>query len=177
MEAIAIAQALRAWHDFYALIGEAAATLVGLTFVAASVGGGFSTPRRKVGMQSFLTPTVVHFTAILVTCLIVLAPSGPTNPIALLLVIDGLAGLVYCGWILLRMLRHGFFASIDMADRLWYALLQTVGYLLIGAAGLGLLRLAASSLDILAIGLVVLLIAAIRNAWDMTTWIIQRRGS
>jgi hypothetical protein len=32
-------QALAAWHPFYALLGGASATMVGLLFVAVSVGG------------------------------------------------------------------------------------------------------------------------------------------
>jgi len=32
-------------------------------------------------------------------------------------------------------------------------------------------------LDLLALGLVLLLLAGIRNAWDMTVWIIERRQS
>jgi hypothetical protein len=31
---------LEAWHDFFTLVGASAATLVGLMFVAASVGTG-----------------------------------------------------------------------------------------------------------------------------------------
>jgi hypothetical protein len=34
---VSLIEWLRQWHDFYALIGEAAATLVGLMFVAASI--------------------------------------------------------------------------------------------------------------------------------------------
>ena len=35
-----LADALRPWHDFYTLFGAASATLIGLLFVAASVGTG-----------------------------------------------------------------------------------------------------------------------------------------
>jgi uncharacterized membrane protein YccC len=48
------------WHEFYMLLGTASATMVGLLFVAVTVGSGeFS---------------VVHCSGILAVCLIVLAP-------------------------------------------------------------------------------------------------------
>jgi hypothetical protein len=170
-----LVESLRQWRDFYALVGTASATLVGLTFVTASIGGGFFSPERKAGMQSFLSPTIVHFTAILVTCLIAIAPSGPGNTIGFLLICDGLAGLGYCGWICRRMIKHGFFAMIDIVDRLWYALLPTSGYLLVAVAGMRLLLGANHGPEILAPGVILLLLAGIRNAWDMTVFIIERR--
>jgi hypothetical protein len=172
---VALAESLRRWHDFYALIGTASATLVGLTFVTASIGGGYFSADRKVGMQSFLSPTIVHFTAILVTSLIMIAPSGLGSGIGLLLICDGLAGLGYCGWIWSRMVRHGLFATIDALDRLWYALLPTSGYVLVTTAGAGMLLRSKYACDVLAPGVVLLLLAGIRNAWDMTIWIIARR--
>jgi hypothetical protein len=56
------------WHDFYAVIGEASATLVALIFVAASIGAEVFTAKHQAGIRSFLSPTVVHFTAVLVIC-------------------------------------------------------------------------------------------------------------
>ncbi len=73
------------------------------------------------------------------------------------------------------MLKHGIVASIDTVDRLWYALLPIPAYLLVMAAGLSLWRQSLVSLDMLASALVLLLLIGIRNAWDMTVWIIDRR--
>jgi len=170
-------ESLARWHDFYALIGTASATLVGLTFVTASIGAGFFSAGRKIGMQSFLSPTIVHFTAILIVCLIAIAPSGPGNSIGFLLFCVGLAGLGYCGWIWLRMITHGLFAMIDMADRLWYTLLPTAGYLLVAVAAIGMLLRIKLGPEVLALGVTLLLLAGLRNAWDMTVFIIQQRHS
>lgn len=168
-------ESLAQWHDFYALIGTAAATLVGLTFVTASFGAGFFNADRKIGMQSFLSPTIVHFTAILITCLIAIAPSGPGSSIGFLLLCVGLAGLGYCGWTWLRMITHGLFATIDMVDRLWYTLLPTAGYLLVAVAAIRMLLRINLGPEILALGVTLLLLAGIRNAWDMTVFIIAQR--
>ena len=42
-----LSEALAHWHEFYALLGTASATLVGLLFVALTVGSSLlTTPRR-----------------------------------------------------------------------------------------------------------------------------------
>ena len=48
-------------------------------------------------------------------------------------------------------------------------------YLLVIGAGVGLWERCGQSLDILVAALIVLLLIGIRNAWDMTVWIIDRR--
>jgi hypothetical protein len=67
-------QPFEAWHDFYLLQGGAAATLVALLFVAASVGIGYLTTRRLVQARAFMNPVVVHFTAVLTASAMALAP-------------------------------------------------------------------------------------------------------
>jgi hypothetical protein len=74
--------------------------------------------------------------------------------------------------------HRGFTASIDLADRFWYALSPVAGHLLLVAAVLMLLLLGDErSLEVLAIAIVLLLLAAIRNAWDITAWAVTRSGS
>jgi hypothetical protein len=51
---------IAAWHDFFSLIGTAAATLIGAMFVVVSIGIGFLTQDRAVAIRTFLTPTVTH---------------------------------------------------------------------------------------------------------------------
>ncbi|MGB6565386.1 MAG: hypothetical protein WBE69_22530, partial [Candidatus Binataceae bacterium] len=63
-----LSQILVQWHEFYSIIGEASATLVALIFVAASIGAEVFSSRHQSGIRSFLSPTVVHFTAVLVIC-------------------------------------------------------------------------------------------------------------
>ena len=61
-----LADLLDAWHDFDLLIGTAAATLVGLMFVAASIGASVFLEKDRAAMKAFISPTVVHFSAVLV---------------------------------------------------------------------------------------------------------------
>jgi hypothetical protein len=58
------------WDSFFVLAGGTAATLMGLLFVAVTVGGtGFSTSRIMDGTRGFLTPALVHFGTVLLQAL------------------------------------------------------------------------------------------------------------
>ena len=70
-----LADLLEAWHDFDLLIGTAAATLVGLMFVAASIGASVFMEKDRAAMKAFISPTVVHFSAVLVVAMVSLIPS------------------------------------------------------------------------------------------------------
>ena len=168
-----LSEILTQWHNFYALIGGAWTGSAGDADLCAA-GGLRSYAQGQAGIRSFLSPTVVHFTAILVICLLASMPTATWVLLCALLGCVGAIGLAYSGWVWRRMMKHGIVASID-SDRLWYALLPIPAYLLVIGAGVGLGERCGQSLDILAAALIVLLLIGIRNAWDMTVWIIDRR--
>jgi len=114
-----LGQNLRQWHDSFSLSGAAAATLVGLMFVAASLGAGVFTREHQIGIRSFLSPTVVHFSAVLLLCLIASVP-GTWLSIGIFVVGAGLVGLGYSCLIWRLMRKHGITLTIDLIDRLWY---------------------------------------------------------
>ena len=95
--------------------------------------------------------------------------------LGLLIGADGLFGFVYCGLVWRSMVQHGLSRTIDMQDRLGYAALPAVGYVLVIAAGIALAWQYGIGCDVLALGAGLLLLVGIRNAWDMTTFIIMRR--
>jgi hypothetical protein len=166
--------AFKDWHDFYMLVGTAAATLVGLTFVATTIGAGILTREHEAGVQAFITPTVVHFAAILFACLFIIAPFQSQSMLGAALLAEGLIGAAYSVWVARLIRRSAFAATLVRSDRVWYALAPAVGYLiLVGAAGTMLDR-ERGSLVLLACSLGLLLVAGIRNAWDMAVWIMMR---
>ena len=174
MNPTGLIDALREWHDFYVLIDTASATLVGLKFVAASFGAAYFNVEREAGLRAFLTPTVLHFAAVLIACLVVIAPSHSNLSLGIALGAGSLLGLGYSlrVWVTVR-LRH---FEIDREDRLWYLLAPITSYLLMAAAAILAFASPASpiALDILAVSLGLLLVLGIRNAWDMAVWIAVR---
>jgi hypothetical protein len=167
------ANLLHAWHDFYALVGAASATLVGLLFVAASIGSNYFREEHRRPLGSFLTPTVVHFAAVLFVCLLACIPWQSEIVFAIALGAGALVGALYSAGILYRLVIRREFKA-DLGDRFFYALVPALGYvaLLIAAAILAVQWLI--GLDVLAAALLVLLFAGVRNAWDITLWTATR---
>lgn len=164
---------LREWHDFYVLAGTASATLVGLMFVAVSIGTTIFDESRRAGMKAFITPTVAHFAAVLLTCLVVSMPFHTWLTLGALLGAGALAGAVYSGGVVVvqMILRRRF--TIDLQDRLFYVFAPLAGYVLALVAAVSLVTHdAAVSADLIAAAVLTLLFAAIRNAWDMMVWIV-----
>jgi hypothetical protein len=164
---------VHAWHDFYLLLGTASATLVGLMFVTASIGALFFTEKNREALRTFISPTVVHFSAILFICILAAIPSQTWRTLGGLLLAGGAAGIVHSArvWVQLFVRRR---FDVDVVDRMFYALIPLLGYLLVLLSAFLLLVQSASSLDVLAAALITLLFAGIRNAWDMTIWIVIR---
>jgi hypothetical protein len=103
------------WDNFFMMAGTAAATLVGLLFVALTLGANLSTPRGLYGTRTFLTPTLLHFAAVLYQCLLVLAPWPSAWPLGIVLGLCGSAGFVYQAYVIF-MQRKLDFASPDWFD-------------------------------------------------------------
>jgi hypothetical protein len=169
----ALADMLHEWHDFYLLVGTASATLVGLMFVSASIGANYYNESHAGAMKAFVTPTVVHFTSVLLICVLFIVPYHNWTSLAVLLGAGGLVGLAYSGVILVALLvRRNY--KVDLSDRLFYAFIPVVGYALVVASAVLLIMHSPAGPDVMAVALAVLLLAGIRNAWDMTIWMMLR---
>jgi hypothetical protein len=66
--------ALREWHNFYSVLATASATLLGAMFVVASIGGSLLTKERAGEVRLFVTPTVIHLSAIVFSCAAAMVP-------------------------------------------------------------------------------------------------------
>jgi hypothetical protein len=174
-DAMPLNEAMAQWHEFYALLGTASATLIGLLFVAATVSSGTFTSNRRAPLRVFLSASVVHFSGILAVCLIILVPLRSWLQFGLPILSCGVFGLVYCGLIWRDTVRDSqLIAAIDLEDRIWYLLVPVVGYLLEAATGVALALRLDRGCTALAFAVGVLMVAGIHNAWDITIWIITR---
>jgi modulator of FtsH protease len=169
-------QVLAPWHDFYMLFGEASATMTGLLFVALSVRSGPFSPNRPGALRMFFSASVVQFGSIVTASLIVLAPLQRWQVLGGLIFACGVFGLGYSAIAWQGTVRDGVSAKIDLEDRIWYAVLPTVGYLCESLAGIALFLASDFGSTALAVAMGTLLVAAIHNAWDITVWSVTRRS-
>ena len=169
-----LSDVLGRWHDFYMLLGTASATLIGLLFVAATVASGIFTSRRRSASRVFLSASVIHFSTILIACLIVVSPVRDWRWLALMIGGCGVFGLGYYGITWRDTVRDGLNKSIDLDDRIWYAVLPVIGYLCETGSALEIQARPEPGCAALALSMGMLLVVGVHNAWDITLWTITR---
>jgi hypothetical protein len=164
---------LDGWHEFYGLLGTAAAALVALLFVAASIGANVFTTENTGATRTFMSPVVFHYTNILFLSLIALIPGQSRMSFGITIAVAAFGSLVYSIFIFVRVLRHSF---ADMADRVAYGSVPLIAY----AAGLVsawlLLTGSEAGLYVLATAALALLVVNIRNAWDLMLSLARRNA-
>lgn len=170
-----LAEALSHWYEFYSLLGTASATMVGLLFVAATVGGGVFSGDRRAPLRVFLSASVVNFSLILAACLVVLAPVRSWELLGVLILGCVLFGLTHSCLAWRDTLVDGLIKAIDFEDRTWYLALPIVGYLCVATSGVTLALRLDLGCDALAASMGMLLAIGLHNAWDITVWMITRR--
>ena len=168
--AAATVEAFHTWHDVYVLLGTGAATLIGAMFVVASIGSSFLTEQSEPQIRAFMTPTVIHLSTVLLGCAVAMVPSLEWPAPSVCFGISGLAGLVYSGRIALDVVGR----PVLWVDRVWYGIVPTIAYAVVMAAALMMAQPMRGALEALAVGLVLLLVASIRNAWDLIVFYAQR---
>ncbi len=171
-----LTDALGPWHEFYSLVGEGSATLVGLMFVAASVSSGVFSLDRRAALRVFLSATLVNFSSILAASMVVLSPIGSWTVAGALIVACGLLGLTHTGLACRDAVRDGLLAKIDLEDRTWYLLMPLIGYLCEAGSGIALIMRMDHGCTVLGLSTAMLLLVGIHNAWDITVWTITRHG-
>jgi hypothetical protein len=168
---VSSAELIAPWHDFFILIGTAAATLIGAMFVVVSIGIGILSRDRPAAIRVFLTTTVIHLSTVLFGSMLTLVPVLEPRWQAIIAGVAGLAGVVYSVHVILGFREH---RGTVLSDWFWYAAFPLVAYAVLAtAAGLGLNN-TAEGLDLFAGVLTVLLIAGMRNAWDMLVYFVTR---
>src|SRR3954471_18115803 len=94
----AFAAVATTWQNFYLLTGTAAATLIGLMFVAVTFGAGLVRAESATSARAFLDPPFTHFVTVLfIACLMLVPTMSPTLLGAALLVATTLRTVALVG--------------------------------------------------------------------------------
>lgn len=166
---------LAAWSDFYLITGSAAAALTGLQFVVQTLIASDSVRPNSGGdpegtIDAFGTPTVVHFSLVLLLSAVLCAPWPTYEGLRETLGVMGSGSLVYAFIVMRRALRQKNYVPV-LEDWLWHIVLPAVAYTAVITAAMLFHRGADGSLFVLAAATLLLLCAGIHNAWDTVAYV------
>ena len=171
----AVVSPFAGWESFYVIIGSAAAVLIGLQFVAITLGAEINAPGSSTAVGAFGTPTIVHFCAVLLIAAILSAPWSALASAAIALGVGGAAGLVYALLVVRRARRQTAYVPV-LEDWIWHNVLPLIAYAALLLAALLLQRSPAPSLFVIGGVALLLLFVGIHNAWDAVIYTaLQRR--
>ena len=166
------------WSDYFVLLGTAAAGLIGLLFVVVTLTTGTDRSRALRAGGIYMTPIAAHFGIVLSLCASILVPR--LTPPQLAALVATFAALGFCAAMRSCFGILDFHRSADpphWSDFWGYGAAPAGAYLLFEAAAYGVWRGAAWAPYLLAAVMLTLLLVAIRNAWDLLTWMAPGRDT
>ena len=168
MEASGVALLTR-WESFYVIAGSAAAALTGLQFVVITLGADRSRGNTDTN-RAFGTPTIVHFSTVLLIAAIMSAPWPSLLGVAFVIGLCGIAGLLYAAMIIRTVRRQTLYRPV-LEDWVWHFTLPPLAYATLLGAALMVQSTPTVSLFVVGGMVLLLLFIGIHNAWDSVTFI------
>ncbi|HEY3571228.1 MAG TPA: hypothetical protein VGP73_25100 [Thermoanaerobaculia bacterium] len=159
-----------AWESFYVIVGSSAAALTGLQFVVIVLGAEVNVGASNAVTRAFGTPTIVHFSAVLLLAATLSAPWPGVASAGTALAIFGALGVLY-GLSIIRHARSQTDYEVVLEDWIWHFTLPIIGYAMLFGAAITLQRHVPESLFVIAGTSLLLLFVGIHNAWDSVTYI------
>ena len=165
------------WDSYYLLIGSAAAALIGLMFVVATLTAGRDRTSAMRGASLYMTPTVFHFAVVVVVSAAVLAPGLPPAWDGIIVGAVAWIGLVYAVVVTTRMLRGETTEVPHWTDVWCYGAVPAAIYLGLATTAVTIWSAPEFAPYGVAVTLIVLLLMGIRNAWDLVTWLAPGKAA
>jgi len=167
---------LSAWDSFYVIVGSAGGALVGLQFVVMTLIAEKPPVRTPEAGSAFATPTVIHFSSVLLLAALVRAPWGAITPLAVLWGLLGVAGAAYSVIVARRVRLQTFYRPV-LEDWSFHVLLPLAAYVLLALCALVAPLHARGALFGVGAAALLLLFCGIHNAWDTVAYyvFVQRR--
>ena len=161
------------WSDFFLMAGSAAAVLIGLIFVVISLMQDRSRDSVLAGSKLYMGPIVLGVSFVLALSAAALVPGIGRCQFA------GIAAIVAL-WGFARGIGSaigiGRLKEVHWTDLWFYGVLPSAAYAALGAVALAFWQDWPWARGGLAAVITLDLLLAIRNEWDLITWIAPRHG-
>jgi hypothetical protein len=170
-------ETLHSWQNFYFMIGGVAAALLGLMFVAVSLGMHLPNQSTSEGIDTFTTPNIVYFVSVILIASVMLIPDYTVTLFYAILLIGMALGLGLAIYFVRRLYLAGLRnQDFNKEDWFWLCIMPIVSYIVLLVAAIcfavGQWSIA---FTILFAGTLSLLMTAIANTWGLVIWIIYAR--
>ena len=161
------------WDSFYLLVGGAAGALIGLLFIVVTLmrGGDSGTRLRAAGV--FMTPTVANLAMVLLLSAMATAPDIPMAEAGVIFGVAALTCLGFTGRALL-MLSTGAMRTSHWSDIWGYGVAPFAACAGLAVSCAAIWFAPGWAARGIAASVMVMLLIAIRNAWDLVTWITAK---
>ena len=162
------------WENFYIIVGSSAGALTGLQFVVMALVADSQSRTDTSTIDTFGTPTVVHFCAVLLVSSLLSAPWPALSQASAAIGICGAAGVIY-SLIVVRRARHVTAYKPELEDWIFHCVLPLVAYTTLLFAAIALTFRHVPALFGVALFTLILLFVGIHNAWDTVTYVTVAR--
>ena len=160
---------LAEWDNFYVIAGSSAGGLTGLTFVVIALASDAKRLNMR-GLRAYITPTIVHFSAVLLLSAFLSMPHQGVLSLSLGFGAAGVAGIAYVAFIAATIGRVSAAYNPVAEDWIWNTILPAAVYGTLLAIAFCIWRRPEPCLYAAAAGSLLLLIIGIHNAWDIAVY-------
>jgi hypothetical protein len=159
------------WDSFYIIVGGAAGALIGLQFVVMTLIAERPPVRAAEASSAFGTPTIVHFSVVLLLSALLRAPWHAITPAAVLWGLTGFSGLAYALIVARRMHKQTAYRP-DLGDWLFFVLAPLGAYAMLAASAFAASSHTPEALFGVGAATLLLLFIGIHNAWDSVAYLV-----
>src|SRR5215210_7034538 len=163
------------WGEFYLMAGSAAAVLIGLIFVVISLMQDRSRSSVLSGSRLYMGPIVLGVSFVLVLSAAALAPGIENDDFAAIAGAVALWGLARGLMSMIGIRRLG--TEVHWTDLWFYGVIPSALYLALGAVAWAVWEAREWAVHAVAAVVTALVLLAVRNEWDLITWIAPRSES
>jgi hypothetical protein len=166
---------VESWHSFYALLANAAGTLLGLMFLAVTFGSSLVTPETAGLARAFTNPTFTHFLQVLLISAVMLIPGLPPAWLGIFL-------LVMCGLRVFALIdvvqhvrrAHRTAGDVELSDWMLHVVFPLAVYALYAVTGVGFLTGRPIAFGLLAAALLAQVTIGVEGAWELVIWMAPK---
>jgi hypothetical protein len=160
---------LAEWDNFYVIAGSSAGGLTGLTFVVIALASDAKRINLR-GLRVYVTPTIVHFGAVLLLSAYLSMPHQGLLSLSLGFGAAGAVGIAYVAFIAANIGRISAAYVPVVEDWIWNVILPAIVYGTLLAVAFVIWRRPEPCLYAVAAAALLLMIIGIHNAWDIAVY-------